>query len=410
MTIEIIKHKSGMEIILDKNDSPLIGINFRVKVGSINENTEQRGISHFIEHMAFTGTSKLSKEQIVKDTEQSGAYVNAYTSYDNTTYTIKCMTSNFTKCLSTLSDMLIDTQFYTDEFQKEKGVILQEISDRENNPNIVNYDELFKSLYKDDSMCTAIIGTKVNVNNFTKEDLNSFYKEYYIPQNMILSVSGNISLDDIISVIDEYFPKEVDGTITTEKTFTINDNKNIVYNNNFSQDSITWSYDLTKSDDYKTNNIRNIVNIYLGDGFSSILFKTIRDELGLVYNIYSGIYSIGKNNNLLTINTTCDSDKINTLYEEVPKALKLLKNLNQEDLDNCKNMAKFNIANSFESKTKASSNNIYEYQYYGKIMSYDESISIIDEITLEECHEFIDYLLTINPVRFTSKSSKQKEA
>lgn len=408
MTAEIFKHKSGIEIIIDKNDSPLIGVNFRVNVGSINEDDNQRGISHFIEHMLFTGTSNFSKEQIVKNTELTGAYVNAYTSFDNTTYTVKCMTTNFKMCLSIISDMLTDCQFFEEHFQKEKGVILQEISDRCSNPNIVVYDEFFKKFFKDDGMKTAVIGTKETVSNFTREDLLSYYKKYYIPKNMILSVAGNIEKDMILSVLDEYFPNGKDGSVTHEKTLTVTTENDFTYNNDFQQDNIIWAFPLPHPHSSKIDQIRNIVNISLGDGFSSILFKTIRDNLGLVYSIGSYIYSVGKNN-ILLINTTCDADKSERIYEELPKSMQMLKSFNQETLNDCKNMAKFNVSNSYESRTGAAANNLSVYKYYGKLFTYDEDISCIENITLEECQIFIDELLSIKPVKFISKSSKQKE-
>lgn len=409
MTVDIFKHSSGIEVIFDKNDSPLVGINFRVNVGSSNENSKQKGISHYIEHMAFTGTSKLSKEQITKYTEQTGAYINAYTDYTNTTYTLKCMTTNFSTCLGVLSDMLTDCQFFEEEFQKEKGVILQEISDRTNNPNIVAYDQLFNSIYKDEGMNTQIIGTKEHVSSFTRDDLIAYYKDFYIPNNMVLSVSGNVSKEDILSVLDEYFSKESStGILTEEKEFTITDNKDIVYNNSFSQDTLVWVFKLNHIPCLKINTLRNIVSMYLGSGFSSILVKKFRSELGLVYGISSHIYSIGKYNDVLIINTNCESDKSDTINKELGSTIQQLKKFDQDDLTYCKNMAKFNVANSFESKTKAASNNIYEYKYYGKISTYDENISIIDDITLDDCHKFIDELLAIEPIKFISKSSKKE--
>lgn len=409
MTIEIFKHKSGIEVILDKNDSPLIGVNFRVKVGSCNEDETQKGISHFIEHMAFTGTSTLSKDQITKEIEESGAYLNAYTDYNNTTYTVKCMTSNFGKCLSTISDMLSDTQFFEEEMNKERGVILQEISDRLNNPNAVLYDRFFENMYTDKCMDTNVIGTKESVSSFTKENMVSYYKKYYIPENMILSVAGNVDMKNIIEILDTYFPLPIEGEITLEKTFTITDTKNITYNNSFSQDNILWVFPLNSDSSFKTENVQTLVNMFLGSGYSSILFKTIRDEQGLVYGISSYIYSIGKNNKMILLTTSCDSDKSEKIYEELPKSLELMKNMTENDLNSCKNREKFNVTNTFESRTRIASGNLEEYQHYGKIISYDENISIIDSITLEECHEFINELLNIEPIKFISKSSKQKE-
>ena len=120
-------HKNGLECLYVRKNTEIISINIAVKVGAMNENLKEKGISHFIEHMLFKGTKNRNNEILNEELESMGGDYNAYTDYDSTVYTVSCLKEEFEKAIILLSDMLINSNFPEDELKKERSVILSEM-------------------------------------------------------------------------------------------------------------------------------------------------------------------------------------------------------------------------------------------------------------------------------------------
>lgn len=401
---KIYNHKSGIKIIHDlQPKSPTVGINFCINVGSINETQEQRGISHFIEHVLFTGTDKRTKEQITYEVEQSGASMNAYTTIDKTVYTMKCMENNFHLCLSVMSDMIANCKFYDDQVETERSIILQEINDGDSSPDGFAYNKFYEMWYSDKEMSTSVIGTADIVSKLTSQDLKNYHAKYYTPERMILSVTGNIDEEAINSIIDEYFENKVTLYNNNNLKLTPSTNKDISIQTEFKQDIIIWGYDLGVISNAKDFYISTIVNMHLGQGFSSILFRKIRDEHGLVYGIGSVVTDIASNTGLL-VYTSSEKERSEKIISLLPSVISELKNITEQDLEHLKNRYNFKLAGSSEVLSNSASKNLSQFKSFGKTLTFDETKDIVNNITIEDCHKFIDNFLKIEPVKFISKA------
>lgn len=401
--VKIFKHHSGMNIIYDHQpDAATVGINLCVEVGSLDEDTNERGISHFIEHVVFTGTKRRTKEQLTYDVEKSGASINAYTSTDETRYTTQCLSTNFDLCLSVICDMVTGCIFLEDQVENERSIILQEISDGLNRPTSFAYNRYYERAFKNRELETSIIGTTDIVSKLTKENLQSYYKKHYTSNKMSLSISGNIGIDSINSIVDEYFTSGRSISFKRKIDLKATEEKNIVVNSIFNQDCIIWGYNLGKVPDLKDKLIIDIVNTVLGGGMSSILFKRIRDDRGLVYGIGSFVNDISDNYDIV-ISMQCESDRTDTIYSVLDGVISELKNINQDDLDSTKNRKAFSMAAASESKSSLASRNLNQYRCYETTYSLDHIKEVIDSITLDDCRIFVDKFLSIDPVKFLSK-------
>ena len=118
---------NGMTVVTIKKDTMLVAINVAVKIGSLYEKDEERGMCHFIEHMMFKGTKERSNEVLNEELESLGGEYNAYTDYTSTVYSINCINDEIENAMKLLGDMLINSTFPEDEIEKEKGVVVAEV-------------------------------------------------------------------------------------------------------------------------------------------------------------------------------------------------------------------------------------------------------------------------------------------
>ena len=390
--IEIFKHDSGMKVIYDYDETAnTVDISLSVGVGSINESPEERGIAHFIEHVLFTGTDNRTKEQLTYDLAQTGASSNAYTTFHETCYQTKTMIGNASLGLDIMCDMVSSANFLENNVEIERSVILQELNDRMSKPDYFSYGALFENIYKNKEMSVDIIGTKDIVSRLTRYDLYAFYKRYYVASNMILSINGNMQKNDILSILDKYF-KEYNLFVSEDIILEPADNSKVIINTDFTQNNIFWRYDIGNVTDIKEKYTYNLISMILGYGMSSLLFKRIRDELGLVYSIYSTIEKV-KNNSFLYITCSAENSKLATLLEEVPKVANSLVSITDGDLTGCKNAYLFYFCKNSDRKAVNSENNISEYVADKQILSDKEKINIINSITLDDCKILIKKIL-----------------
>jgi len=198
------KLKNRITILFEKNRSKSVAVEVMVKVGSNDENIEINGISHFLEHMLFEGTKKRKdSREIANEIEKYGAEFNAYTSNDRTAFFIKIINMRFDKALDILSDMIINPLFSKKTIEKEKQVILKEINMVTDDPRQHQWMLFQKNLFEKHPARNPTYGAVAAVKNLNRKKINDYYNKYYIPNNMIISVVGNI--DNVKQKIEKYF-------------------------------------------------------------------------------------------------------------------------------------------------------------------------------------------------------------
>lgn len=297
----IQKHtcKNGMRIVLENVSSVRsVTIGVWVLTGSRHEQERESGISHFIEHMLFKGTKTRSAVEIAEGFESIGGQVNAFTSKEYTCYYAKVLDSYKEHALDILQDMFFHSTFADVEMDKERKVITEEILMYEDAADELVHDLLFEAAFQEQPLGRNILGTPAHIGRFTKEDIHSYMSEHYVPENIVVSIAGNVD-ESFIHVVEQAFDQFADGrkgTILTEATFSP---AKMMREKETEQAHVCIGYEGLQTGSEQMAALLVASNVLSG-GMSSRLFQEIREEKGLAYAIY-GYHSSYVDAGLFTI-------------------------------------------------------------------------------------------------------------
>lgn len=197
--------ENGIRLITIKKDTQLASINLGVKIGSIYENIENRGIAHFVEHMLFKGTNNRNNEKLNEELEARAGEYNAYTDYTSTVYSITALREEFIKSLELISDMVKNSNFPEEEIEKERGVILAEIRTSRDDIEDYSYRKTMEYAFKESPIRINTIGTDESVKSFNRETLVNFYNSYYVPNNVYITVVSSMEHDEVLKLVQNIF-------------------------------------------------------------------------------------------------------------------------------------------------------------------------------------------------------------
>jgi zinc protease len=215
--VSIYQLNNGMSVLLIENPSlPMIGVNVIVKVGSAHETFSTSGMSHMLEHLLFNGTTSRIQKQLYDDVDRIGGYNNASTADFYTNYMMVTPTDNIKKGMEIQADMLFNSTLPADKFEKEKGIVLEEISKSLADPQEQLERNTLSILYQGHALSLPTLGTYSTIQSMVRENVNSFYKNNYVPNNMILSVIGNFKTNAMLSLIKEIYGKASPGQVRRE--------------------------------------------------------------------------------------------------------------------------------------------------------------------------------------------------
>lgn len=292
LNFDVKRHKleNGLEVLTIKKDTKISSVNIGIKVGSLYENIEEKGIAHFIEHMLFKGTKTKNYEVLNDELEFLGGEYNAYTDYTSTVYTISCLDEEFENSINLLGDMIINSSFDKEEIEKERGVILAEIRTSKDDVEDLSFKKINENAFDISPLKYDVAGLEANVKKYKREDLLKFYSKYYIPNNSFISVVSSKDHDEALEIVKNSFSlwemgEEVKIEIPKEKNKDI---KVVTRKKNIEQNTIVYLYTFHELDRELELPLR-ILNHRLGESSNSLLFREIREKRGLAYDIYTSI-------------------------------------------------------------------------------------------------------------------------
>ncbi len=322
------QYPSGLRLVAKSLDGfYTVCVGVFVDVGCVKENAENNGYSHFIEHLLFKGTKKRTALGISEEIDDIGANINAYTAKDNTCFYTKSAADDMEKCLDVLSDMYFNAVFPEQEFEREKGVVLEEIKMCEDTPDDVCQDLAAKALFCKQTLGQTILGTPHNIKYSDRHSILKFKEKHYAPSATVISVCGKFDFDKLDKLIERYFESNCrkDGALTeTEPP--------VRYCSEFyhsfkqieqSHLQMAWGGFGFGSDKRYANNILASV---VGGGMTSRLYQKIREQQGLAYTVYAypsyysqgGTFEIYAGLSAENIDKTCGivSDELNGLLQD----------------------------------------------------------------------------------------------
>lgn len=277
--------KNGLKVILQQGTSNNIAAaTLFIKVGSVNENLEENGLTNLTQTLLLKGTKHRSALQIAEEIEGLGGELNESAMEDYSEVSIVTASPDIYKALDVLSDCVFNPTFPIKEIEKTKKNILSQIKLKEDDKFYLCYREFKKVLFKGHPYSMPVEGTEKTIPTFTKEQIEKHYKNYYFPQNMILSVVGNFDEDKLTDTIENKFGgirRKAKPIFSVSKRFS-RKTKETVLTKKLEQSFIIVGYLGTaiKSEDYPALRVTAAV---LGSGMSSHLFSELRDKRGLAY-------------------------------------------------------------------------------------------------------------------------------
>ena len=328
--------KNGITVIFEKNSSKSVAVEVMFKVGSNFENNKLAGISHFLEHMLFEGTKKRKdSREIANEIEKYGAEFNAYTTGDRTAFFIKIINKRFEKALDILSDMVANPAFDKKIIEKEKQVVLKEINMVTDDPRLHQWILFQKTLFERHPVKNPTYGRVSTVKSFDRKHILDYYNSHYIPNNMIISVVGNIV--NAKKKIEEYFgdlnPRKLIVRQAVKeplqkkiKKFTEKRKTNNSY--------IVLGYK-TVPRLHKDSYVFDIINAILGRGQSGWMFDEIRNKRGLAYQV--GINNEHESDyGVFAVYTGLDKSNIEKAKDIILQQFRRLERISENDLEEAK--------------------------------------------------------------------------
>ena len=204
--MKITEKSNGLKSVFNRfTGSNVVHIAVTVNSGTRDEPDKKTGLAHFIEHTVFKGTKKFNGKKILNYLEESGGELNAFTTKEETCYFASIHKDHCKKAFELLSQLVFHPVFPNKEIEREKGVVMEEIESYKDNPSELIIDEFEELLFKGHSLGNSILGNKKTVSALSKKDLHQFINEKYVPGQMSLSVSGNISESFYNKMLLEYF-------------------------------------------------------------------------------------------------------------------------------------------------------------------------------------------------------------
>ncbi len=216
--VSIYQLNNGMKVLLIENPAlPMVGVNVIVKVGSAYETFSTSGMSHMLEHLLFNGTTSRTQKQLYDDVDRIGGYNNASTAEFYTNYMMVTPAENIRKGMEIQADMLFNSTLPAEKFEKEKGIVLEEISKSLANPQEQFERNTLSILYNGHALSLPTLGTYSTIQSMSRDNVNSFYKNNYVPNNMIVSVIGNFETSAMLLLIKEIYGKASPGQVSREE-------------------------------------------------------------------------------------------------------------------------------------------------------------------------------------------------
>ena len=343
----IYKHKPGNAVI----------IQILIKVGSNYEKADERGISHFLEHILFEGTKKRPSNQLISnEIEKIGGEFNAYTSTERTCFYIKVLKKHFAKAVDVLSDIMQNSLFAKENIEKEKNIVMKEIDMVHDEPNYYQWILLQKNLFKSHPCKYPTYGDRTIIQNLNRKKVMDFYSKYYVPNNMLVCVVGDVpNWKNIAKKFTLSRKKVTKKKLIEEKVSKKNEIKK--EKRNMANSYMILGFKTVPklhNDSYALD----VVNGILGRGQSGKMFTEIRSKQGLAYEV--GTQKVSEvSYGYFAAYASVNRKNITQVKDLMLKEISKLKNVTKKDLKEAKDYVEGNYLLDIEDGQKVADHTLF---------------------------------------------------
>jgi predicted Zn-dependent peptidase len=379
-----------------------VSIGIWMKTGSRDEAPEANGISHFVEHMVFKGTTTRSAQDIARQVDSIGGNMDAFTGKETICFNIKVLDEQLPIALDILSDLVRNPIFTPKDIIREKGVILEEIKMDEDNPDYLVHEIFTQNFWKDHPLGKPILGTKETVRSFEQEKLFDFYRQRFAPNNMIISAAGNLNHGKFVELIHERFAglaSVPNGFHQPAPAVT----PRIITRNKKALEQVQLCLGVPSHPiSHEKRYVSYVLNTVLGGGMSSRLFQKIREEQGLAYAIYSDLNPY-RDTGCMTVGAGTSLESTPKVVDSVLAEFREMKSgpIPAEELRRAKDQLKGSLMLSLESSTSRMSNLARQQMYFERFFTMDETIEQIESVTADEVAEMARELFNPDQIAIT---------
>ncbi|TCS62654.1 M16 family metallopeptidase [Varunaivibrio sulfuroxidans] len=381
-TIRITTLDNGLRVLSDPMDSvETVSAGIWIEAGSRFEQLPINGVSHFLEHMTFKGTARRSAQAIVQEIEDVGGQINAYTSRENTAYYAKALKEDLGLIVDIIADIVQNARLDAEELERERSVILQEISQSVDTPEDIVFDYFQTAAFPDQPIGWPVLGSSEGVRAMPRKSIRDYMTRYYTPSRMILSAAGKIDHDHLVALAENAFPRasgDVRETVAPPQKSRYQGGEFRQYRD-LEQVQIILGFEGVSFDD-PDYYAASVFSTLLGGGMSSRLFQEIREKQALVYSIYSFLTAYD-DGGAFAIHAGTGEEEAQTLMPlicaEIQKARTFV---SAEEIARARAQLKAGILMAMESTSARSEQCARHALIYGRVLDSAEMIAKIDAV------------------------------
>jgi predicted Zn-dependent peptidase len=376
---------SGVRVITESSrNTGSASLGFWLGVGSSLEPPELAGVSHFIEHILFKGTTRRSAFQIANVLESVGGSIDAFAGRESTAFVARCLSEHVTKAVDVISDMLCRPAMRPRDIALEKGVIFEEIRNFEDAPEDVAHELLASSVWSSSPLGKSVLGSAKTVGRFTRASVLPFFKAHYVSPNTIVAASGNVDHARLVDSVERML--KIPTTCAPSGSQVFSSGAPRIRNE---KRKVSQCYICLGAEAPPYANPRRyaqmLFSLIVGGGMTSRLFQQVREKEGLAYTVY-GATEFYRNTGIFFIFLAVDPKKARKAIGRVVKELKRLKTrgLGEGELRSVKQQLRGGLLLGLES-TSARMNRLARHeQYLGGYHPIEESLKKIRRVTEDD--------------------------
>ncbi|MBS1272329.1 MAG: putative zinc protease [Candidatus Marinimicrobia bacterium] len=378
---------NGITVVSEHVDfvrSAAVGI--WVEAGSRDENPENNGIAHFMEHMVFKGTEARSPFEIANAIESFGGQINAFTGKELTCFYARVLDENLPDAIDVLSDILLNPVFRAEDVEREKSVVLEELSDTEDTPSDYIHELFVQQMYPDYPLGYNILGIRESISNFSPEMIREFTDRFYLPGRLVVAVAGHIDHDELVQLVEKSLGT-MESSVSNPRKLTEPPESVVgtkVHTNGLQQAHLVTGVRTFAYNDPRRYSLL-VLNTVLSGGMSARLFQNIREKYGFVYSIYS-FMDFYLNDGLFGVYVGTETSQLEFMQEKITEELQSLKNapILNEELRKVKTQVKGSIVLSLENMFNRMNRLAKQDIYFNKFQTMDEFMAEIEAVTVDD--------------------------
>jgi predicted Zn-dependent peptidase len=356
-----------------------------IGTGARRETPSENGISHFIEHMLFKGTTKRSAEQIAKEVDSTGGHLDAYTAKELVSYNTKVIDDHLPIAFDVLADMILHPMFAPEDIEKEKGVILEELKMEVDNAEYLVHETFFSNFWKKHPLGRSILGTKATIQSFNRNSVEEYYRSVYSPKNLVITAAGRLDHASIVSIAENYFGGlNGNGSAPAEREPV--PTPPLILKNKRSLEQMHLclgvpAYPIADDRRYACY----LLSTVLGGGMSSRLFQNIREKHGLAYSVFSEL-NLYRDTGCLAVYAGTSLENLKKVVGMVIDEFRRLAgdSIGDDELRRAKDHLKGSLALGLESTSSRMSNLARQELFFGRFFTVDEMVECIEAVSVDQ--------------------------